>query len=294
MDAAAPQPNILKPIPPLARALAFVLRPETQPRDALSRLQSTFDPEHGVVGIGEPLVRALHGSVEGLRTFPALSGVGVVAPSTQHALWVQLHGADRGVLFDRETTIVAMLADAFILDDAIDLFRYRTGHDLTGYEDGTENPKDDAAAEAAIAAGVEGRAGSSFVAVQRWVHDLPRFRRFKPLERDHMMGRNLESNEELEDAPASAHVKRSAQESYEPEAFMLRRSMPWAKAQAQGLEFVAFGESLDRYERVLHRMLGLDDGLVDGLFTFSRPITGSYYWCPPTSGGRLDLRLVGL
>lgn len=79
-----------------------------------------------------------------------------------------------------------------------------------------------------------------------------------------MMGGDLESNEELEDAPESTHVKRTAQESYDPEAFMLRRSMPWAKAHAQGLEFVAFGELLDRYERVLHRMLGLDDGLVDG------------------------------
>jgi len=293
MDA-APQPNILVPIPPLARALAFVLRPETNPRDALKRLQSEFEPKHGIVGAGEPTVRALGGTVEGLRTFPALSGVGVVTASTQHALWVQLHGNDRGVLFDREAAIVATLGDAFILDDAIDLFRYRTGHDLTGYEDGTENPKEAAAVEAAITTGGAGRAGSSFVAVQRWVHDLARFQRFTPLERDHMMGRNLESNEELEDAPQSAHVKRSAQESYDPEAFMLRRSMPWAKAHTHGLEFVAFGESLDRYERVLHRMLGLDDGLVDGLFTFSRPITGSYYWCPPIAGGRLDLRLIGL
>jgi hypothetical protein len=22
-------------------------------------------------------------------------------------------------------------------------------------------------------------------------------------------------------------------------------------------------------------------GVVDGLFTFSRPVTGGYYWCPP-------------
>ncbi len=294
MHAAAPQPNILAPIPPLARALAFVLRPEMNPREALKRLQSGLDPKDVIVGVGEPLARAIGRTVDGLRTFPALSGVGVVVPSTQHALWVQLHGNDRGALFDRETAITATLADAFILDDAIDLFRYRTGHDLTGYEDGTENPKEDAAVGAAISTGGEGRAGSSFVAVQRWVHDLARFRRLAPLERDHMMGRDLDSNEELEDAPESAHVKRAAQESFDPEAFMLRRSMPWAKAHAQGLEFVAFGESLDRYERVLHRMLGLDDGLVDGLFTFSRPITGSYYWCPPLAGGRLDLRLIGL
>jgi porphyrinogen peroxidase len=299
MNATNTQPCILEPVPRLARAIAYSLRPQGDPREALCRLRDDFDPMRGIVGLGEPLVRALGADVEGLRTFPALSGAGVAVPGTQRALWVQLHGEDRGELFDRETALAAMLGRAFLLDDAIDLFRYRVndahiGRDLTGYEDGTENPQNGAAVDAAVAGGAAGRAGSSFVAVQRWVHDLARFRRFTPQERDDMMGRNLESNEELDDAPATAHVKRSAQESFEPVAFMLRRSMPWAKAHSQGLEFVAFGESLDRYERVLRRMLGLDDGLVDGLFTFSRPVGGSYYWCPPVSGGRLDLRLMRL
>ncbi|MDH4097464.1 MAG: Dyp-type peroxidase [Nitrospira sp.] len=95
-------------------------------------------------------------------------------------------------------------------------------------------------------------------------------------------------------APASAHVKRSAQESFDLPAFMVRRSMPWATAQEQGLEFIAYVESLDRFERVLRRMAGLDDGIVDGLFTFSRPLTGGYYWCPPVTRGRLNLSYLGL
>jgi putative iron-dependent peroxidase len=75
---------------------------------------------------------------------------------------------------------------------------------------------------------------------------------------------------------------------------MVRRSMPWAGAHEQGLEFVAYVESLDRFERVLRRMAGLDDGIVDGLFTFSRPFTGGYYWCPPVTRGRLNLSCLGL
>ena len=51
----------------------------------------------------------------------------------------------------------------------------------------------------------------------------------------------MSDNEELEDAPESAHVKRTAQEDFEPEAFVVRRSMPWADATSEGLEFVAFG-----------------------------------------------------
>jgi putative iron-dependent peroxidase len=294
MDTSRAQPRILSPLPALARALWFSVVPERQPADGLRRLRDAFVPDWGVVGIGEPLVRALGASVAGLRTFPALSGVGVENPSTQHALWVRLHGDDRGLLFDREMEVVDALRDAFAMTDAIDTFRYREGRDLSGYEDGTENPKGEAAAEAALVASGEGLEGSSFVAIQRWVHDLARFRRFNPAERDAIMGRHFETNEELDDAPASVHVKRSEQESFDPPAFMWRRSMPFVTTGGQGLEFVAYVESLDRFERMLRRMAGLDDGIVDGLFTFSRPVTGGYYWCPPVAHGRLDLRRLEL
>jgi putative iron-dependent peroxidase len=41
-------------------------------------------------------------------------------------------------------------------------------------------------------------------------------------------------------------------------------------------------------------MAGLEDGIVDGLFMFSRPVSGGYYWCPPVENGRLDLALLGV
>ena len=94
---------------------------------------------------------------------------------------------------------------------------------------------------------------------------------------DYTIGRERESNEELDDAPTSAHVKRTAQESFSPEAFQLRRSMPWASEHRQGLLFVAFGNSFDPFEALMNRMVGADDGIVDALFDFSHPTTGSYF-----------------
>lgn len=288
------QPAILQAVPPIARALTFRLAPGARPEDSLRRLRDALSPERALVGLGAPLTLALGVKVPGLRPFPGLAGVGHAVPSTQQSLWVQLRHDTRGDLFDLGNAVSELLGDAFVLDDAIDTFRYRSGHDLSGYEDGTENPTGDEAVEAAIVAGGDGLAGSSFVAVQRWVHDLARFRGLAHGARDDVFGRRMETNEEFDEAPVSAHVKRSAQESFEPAAFMLRRSMPWVGAREQGLEFVAFGGSLDRYERVMTRMLGLEDGTADGLFSFSRPVTGAYYWCPPVAAGRLDLRAVGL
>ncbi len=115
-----------------------------------------------------------------------------------------------------------------------------------------------------------------------------------PEGRNAVIGRDADTNEELKDAPDSAHVKRTAQESFEPEAFMVRRSMAWAGGTRQGLEFLAYIESLDRFERMMRRMVGEEDGIVDGLFRFSHPITGGYYWLPPLKDGRLDLSALGL
>ena len=286
---ASHQPAILAPHTAVGRSLLFRIAPEADVACALGKLRDGITADCGVIGIGEPTVLALGTRIEGLRTFPALSGAAVSVPSTQEALCFLLRGADRGVLFDHTQHIRELLADAFLIVDVNDTFVYHGNKDLTRFEDGTENPKGKAAKKAAIRDD-----GSSFLVIQRWVHDLVRFRAFEEERREMLIGRRAESNEEIEDAPESAHVKRTAQESYDPPAFMVRRSMPWASATQEGLEFVAHVESLDRFERMLRRMAGHDDGIVDGLFSFSRPVTGGYYWCPPVVGERLDLSALGV
>jgi putative iron-dependent peroxidase len=44
----------------------------------------------------------------------------------------------------------------------------------------------------------------------------------------------------------------------------------------------------------MNRMTGTDDGIIDALFRFTRPVTGSFFWCPPMSNGRLNLQAIGL
>lgn len=288
------QTGIMKGVPALARHLFFALESVAQLPDALSRLAPLADGDATVVGLGESLVRAAGGRIDGLRPFPTLGGSPVDIPSTQHGMWCWLRGDDRGELLHRSRRIEAALAPALRLVQATDAFRYGSGLDLTGYEDGTENPEgDEAVAVAFTSSGADALHGGSFAAVQHWRHDLDHFERLQGNEQDHIIGRRKSDNEELEDAPASAHVKRTAQESFDPEAFVLRRSMPWSDGTQSGLVFLAFGHSFDAFEAQLRRMAGLDDGIVDALFRFSQPVTGGYYWCPPTRDGRIDLRIPG-
>ncbi len=290
----AHQPCILDPVPMLGRFLAYDLGFGDDPKPALVRLRESVSPAHTVIGIGQPLALAVGAEIPGLRAFPAVTGPGSSFPSTQAALWAFLAGSSASDLHDRARTLRTLLGAGFQMREEVAAFQYRGGRDLSGFEDGTANPEDRDAVAAAIVSGRgEGLDGSSFVAAQRWVHDLEGFASLTQEERDDTIGRHQITNEEFEEAPASAHVKRTAQESFEPPAYMVRRSMPWGGVEEHGLYFVAYGESLDRFERVLRRMAGLDDGIVDSLLHLSRPVTGGYYWCPPVHEGRLDWRALG-
>lgn len=288
------QTAIFDPIPDHARHLFFELNPAVDPRAALQELAAACDGQSTVLGIGLSVIQTLGVAVAGLRGFPLLPEAHPPIPATQQALWLWLRGDEPGDLLLHGHTLQALIAPAFKLTQAIVSFRHQDYRDLTGYEDGTENPKDEAAVEAAVAQGQGvGIDGSSFAAVQQWLHDFPKYATMSRTEQNNCFGRDQESNEELDDAPVSAHVKRTAQEDFDPEAFVVRRSMPWVAGADAGLVFLAFGKSFDAFEAQLRRMTGHDDGITDALFRFTRPLTGGYYWCPPVAGGAIDLSALG-
>ena len=289
------QPGILEAVPAVGRYLTFQLVPDDNPTDELSCLSEMVTGTDMVIGIGPATLSRIGRRIDGLREPPCFTGCGISVPATPAALWCWLRGSDRGELVHRSHALVDLLARGFMLDGVIDSFVYAGGRDLSGYEDGTENPKgDDALAAGFVSDCGPGINGSSFVAVQKWQHDLGRLARFTPDERDATIGRRQSDNKELEDAPESAHVKRTAQESFTPEAFLLRRSMPWADPCGEGLVFVAFASSFHPFEAQLQRMMGLGDGIPDALFRFTRPLSTSYFWCPPVLESKLDLRALAL
>lgn len=289
------QAGILAENAKLARYLSFSIESAADIAAALTVLADNIDSDNTVIGLGQSLVDVLGKAVAGLSTLPAQTGSGIEIPSTPAALWCWLRGDDRGEIFHRSLQIEELLAPAFVLNDVIDSFTYDQNRDLSGYEDGTENPQGDEAVEAAVVQGQGvGLDGGSFVAVQQWLHDFETLKSMTTNQRDDVIGRHHSDNEEFEEAPESAHVKRAAQESFEPEAFMLRRSMPWSEGMQAGLVFVAFGKSFDAFEAILNRMLGHEDKISDALFSFTRPISGAYFWCPPVSNGKLDLSAIGL
>jgi len=286
------QSGILASVPTHGRYLWFQLKEDHSVENAKSLLNeflSKIDGKETIVGLGDASLKILNKNIEGSVDYPSFNENGVTWPSTPAALWIWLRGSDQGHLLHKSREIVSFLSANFILSHSVDGFKYdgdedNDGKDLTGYEDGTENPTGEDAVNAAF-----DDSGCSFVAVQQWQHNLDHFESLPQQEKDHIIGRRQSDNEELDDAPESAHVKRTAQESFSPEAFMLRRSMPYVEGQTAGLVFVCFASSTQPFLQQMDRMVGKEDGITDGLFRFSVPKTGAFFWLPPMKDGKIAL-----
>lgn len=285
------QRGILQAVPALARHLIFQQRSDAEPnatREALQTLLSKTAGSADVVGIGASLAGALQlKAPASLKPFATPARSRVKLPATGGDLWVWLRsgpsdarGKAQGELLERQRECVRWLGGAFTLSSALSCFRHAQGRDLTGYEDGTENPRGRKALAAAIAPD-----GSSFVALQQWQHQWHKIDAMSEKQRNESIGRVRTSNQELESAPESAHVKRTAQEDFilsdGSEGFSVRRSMPWSEGLNSGLMFVSFGKNFEAFEAQLAQMVGANDGITDALFHMSKPISGAYFWCPP-------------
>ena len=244
-----------------------------------ARLQCTL-------GIGSELWDRLSPASRpaGLRPFLAIKANGRVAPATGGDLFLQITSGRHDLNLDLAMGLVRRLQPVATMTEEIHGFRYRDSRDLTGFIDGTENPKGKARAAAALI-GDEDRpfAGGSYVAVQRYVHDLARWRGLDDREQEQIIGRTKRESVELSKAkkPQTAHISRVVIERDGAELQILRQSYPWGTVREAGLFFAAYTKSLDVFDVLLARMMGtMGDGLQDRLMEFSRAVTGATFFVP--------------
>jgi porphyrinogen peroxidase len=261
----------IRDIHPSARALAKKAK--------TARLQCTL-------GIGSELWDRLSPATRpaGLRPFRAVTANGRVAPATGGDLFLQITSSRHDLNLDLAMGLVRRLQPLATVVDEIHGFRYLDSRDLIGFIDGTENPKGKARAAAALI-GQEDRlfAGGSYVAVQRYIHDLERWRKLDDREQEQIIGRTKRGSVELPKAkkPRTAHISRVVIERDGAELQILRQSYPWGTVREAGLYFAAYTKSLDVFDVMLARMMGTTgDGLHDRLMEFSRAVTGATFFVP--------------
>jgi putative iron-dependent peroxidase len=300
MPQAQPQSGIL----PEAResALFLILRvPEPGgARSAVAKVVSSFpartqrlaarDPRAklvSVVSLGPEFwdVVSPAGRPSGFRRFRALEAAGRRAPNTGGDLLFHIIARRPDICFELALETRRELGAAVEVMDEVHGFRYLDARDLTGFIDGTENPKGSKTRARVALIGDEDPAfaGGSFVVTQRYVHELEKWGGLALREQERVIGRRKRDSAELSDRakPPTAHISRVVIEEDGEELEIVRHSFPYGSTSEAGLFFIAYNKTQDTFEKMLARMMGTaGDDLHDRLMDFTVPVSGAMFFAP--------------
>jgi len=270
--------------------LEFTLHADADIQQLKKQLATVAHPEQSqlVMAFGPSCWQRLQPTtLDGFADFQTINGLqGHICPSSQRDLLFWLHcPTERGHSYnlDHALKLVAALQGIADLSLEIQGVKYHDNRDLTGFIDGTANPKDEHKyLESLIADGEIGEKGS-YVLTQKWVHNLNSFKKLAQPEQEQVIGRTKPDSIELEgDAmPNNSHVSRTDAKLDGKAAKVYRRSTPFGNTQEKGLYFVSFANDLARHQIQLDRMFGVTgDGIYDRLLDFSQAKSSSYWFAP--------------
>lgn len=208
---------------------------------------------------------------------------GYVMPATQHDAVLWLSGSSYDVVFDEAREAINALASLTSIADETSSWPYRRYRDLTGFIDGTKNPSLlEAPSIALIREGAPG-AGGTILLLQQWAHDVTAWEALAQSSQEQVIGRTKPESIELDPQPPDSHVARTDQDRF---GNIFRRNMPYGTVTDHGTMFVGFSADQRSLRTMLESMAGVPDGVRDALTRFTRPLTGAYYFIPPTEAIR--------
>jgi putative iron-dependent peroxidase len=246
---------------------------------ALSEIQQKFPQENlgAVVAFGHDVWRDLSGGQGATELKPFVPLGKGLAPATQRDVLLHIQSLRHDVNFAVAQAALDAFGTSIIVEEETHGFRGIEERDLSGFVDGTENPKAEARAQVAIIP--EGE----HVMVQRWKHNLTQWNRFSLQQQEEVIGRTKLTDEELdpETRPDTSHVSRVDLKEEGKGLKILRQSLPYGTASGEhGLYFISYCARLWNIEKQLLSMFGDLDGQRDAMLRFTRPVTGSYYFAP--------------
>lgn len=299
MSSVIPQPVVAK----LTRAAIFLvvtLKPGPQPEEAVRAFcgdLSSFLRAVGfrdlegrlscVMGFGSEAWDRLFGQPRPseLHPFREIKGQHH-AVSTPGDILFHIRAMRMDLCFELAAQIMSRLGDAVTAVDEVHGFKYFDERDLLGFVDGTENPVDQDAVDAAIIGDEDpGFAGGSYVITQKYLHDLKAWEAVPVEQQENIVGRKKLSDIELEDSvkPIYAHNALTTIEKDGEQLEIVRDNMPFGEVGKGefGTYFIGYARSPDVIEQMLINMfVGRPPGNYDRLLDFSKAVTGTLFFVP--------------
>ena len=197
---------------------------------------------------------------------------------------VRAKGMD--LCFELVTQIMERIGGAVSSVEETHGFRYFDDRDLLGFVDGTENPRDGEALDAAIVGAEDPAfAGGSYVITQKYLHDMAGWNALSTEQQERIIGRKKLSDIELSDAvkPTSAHSALTTIVENGEEKQILRDNMPFGSPGHGefGTYFIGYCHTPRTTEQMLENMfIGRPPGNYDRILDFSRAVTGNLFFAP--------------
>lgn len=268
----------------------FTLAPGADPKAMATAVESVREPRSTVAGANRVIgVRpslwariAPDDAAPGVHDFaaPIVGADGFTMPATQADVWIWFAAASYDIVFDLGKAAVETLAPYAKLTRETTGWSYKHNRDLTGFEDGTENPTLDEAPEIVLIPAGPG-AGGSVLLFQLWRHDGNAFHELPQSKQEAVIGRTKPDSIELDEQhmPADSHVSRTTLEVDGEELDIFRRNVPYGDVSEHGTVFIGFAAEQRRLQGMLEQMAGIN-GPRDALTRYTTPLTGAYYFIP--------------
>src|SRR6202046_2703889 len=221
-----------------------------------------------------------------LHPFREIRSGGRHAVSTPGDMLFHIRAKRMDLCFELAAQIMDGLGDSVSVADEVHGFRYFDDRDIIGFVDGTENPRGDAAREAAVVGDEDPAfAGGSYVIVQKYLHDMKGWNAIPVETQEGINGRRKLSDIELSDAekPPFAHNALTNIVENGKELKILRDNMPFGRPGHGefGTYFIGYSRTPRITETMLQNMfVGRPPGNYDRLLDFSKAVTGSLFFVP--------------
>ena len=247
------------------------------------------DSLNAVIGIGSALWDRLFDGPRPAHLHPLeeISGGKYTAVSTPGDLLLHLRAHRLDLCFELARQVTERLEGRAKVVDEVHGFKFFDERDLLGFVDGTENPEGDEAQKAVLVGDDDPRfAGSSYVIVQKYMHDLDAWGALTVEQQEAAIGRTkLEDIEFADDVkPTNSHVALNTIKDAEGnEHKIIRENMPFGEVGTKefGTYFISYAADPGVTEEMLRNMfIGKPEGNYDRILDFSTAVTGSLFFVP--------------
>lgn len=196
------------------------------------------------------------------------------APATQRDVWVWVHGGAQDAVQHAVDAVLAALAPVTELASSFACSSFEGNRTVEGFVDGTENPSQFEAFDAAVTD------GGSTVLFQHWASTgKSEFLALPVPEQERVIGRTKLESIELADLPEDSHVARNVLEVDGVELPILRRNLPLSDE--SGYVFAGFCKDPSITVRMLERMYGHGEPAIrDRITEYVTAMSGSMYYVP--------------